>query len=52
MKLVCECGNEEAIESDVIIKKFELRNCGDGSMALVCKTCNKVVFIKNKENSK
>ena len=48
MKLMCKCGNIEDIKTDAKIDKFELRNCGDGTTALVCKNCNEVVFIKIK----
>ncbi len=50
MKLICKCGNMEDLKSDIKIKEFELRNCGDGSMALVCKKCNEVVFLQRKES--
>ena len=48
MKLMCKCGNVEDIKTDVKTERFEIRNCGDGTVALVCKNCNEVVFIKLK----
>jgi hypothetical protein len=50
MKLICKCGNIEEIESDKSIENFVLRNSGDGTIALVCKKCNEVVFIKFKNS--
>ena len=48
MKLMCKCGNVEDIKTDIIAERFEIRNCGDGTVALVCKNCKEVVFIKLK----
>jgi hypothetical protein len=50
MKLICKCGNIEDLNTDESIENFELKNCGDGTEALVCKNCHEVVFInfKNK----
>lgn len=48
MKLMCKCGNIEDAKSDLKIEKYEFRNCGDGTLALVCKNCSDVVFIKLK----
>ena len=50
MKLMCKCGNIEDIKTDNPIENSELRNCGDGTAALVCKKRSEVVFInfKNK----
>lgn len=50
MKLLCKCGNIENLKTDNHIEGFELRNCGDGTLALVCKQCNEVIFI-NLKNS-
>lgn len=50
MKLICKCGNIEDLKTDKKIDNYEVRNCDDGTIALVCKKCNEVVFInlKNK----
>ena len=50
MKLICKCGNIEDLKTDEKILNFEFRNCEDGTIALVCKKCNEVVFVnfKNK----
>ncbi|MBC8060925.1 MAG: hypothetical protein H7Y18_09685 [Clostridiaceae bacterium] len=48
MKLMCKCGNIEDLKTDVRIEKYEFRNCGDGTTALVCKKCNEVIFIEIK----
>ena len=50
MKLLCKCGNIEDLKTDKPIEVYELRNCGDGTLALVCKHCNEVVFINLKNN--
>lgn len=50
MKLICKCGNVEDIKSDVKIENYEIRNCEDGTLALVCKKCSDVVFLKLKNN--
>jgi hypothetical protein len=48
MKLICKCGNIEELKTDKPIKNYELRNCNDGTIALVCKNCNEVVYINIK----
>lgn len=48
MKLLCKCGNIEDLKTDKIIESFELKNCGDGTIVLVCKKCSEVVFINFK----
>lgn len=48
MKLMCKCGNVEDVKTDIKIQSFEIRNCGDGTTALVCKNCSEVVFINIK----
>ncbi len=50
MKIMCKCGNIENLESDVQTQNFEPRNCDDGSIAVVCKKCNEIVFLKPKNN--
>ena len=47
-KLICKCGNIEDIKTDKPFENFELRNCGDGTSALVCKICSEVVYINIK----
>jgi len=46
-KLICKCGNVEDIISDKPLESFQLKNCGDGTTALVCKKSSEVVFINN-----
>lgn len=46
MKIICKCGNIEDIKTDTKIERYELRNCGDGTTALVCKDCSQVVIIQ------
>ena len=48
MKLICKCGSVEELIKDKPLENFELKNCGDGTIALVCKKCNEVVFINLK----
>ncbi|MCB2294605.1 hypothetical protein LGK95_13935 [Clostridium algoriphilum] len=50
MKLMCKCGNIEDLKTDNEIVSFEFRNCDDGTIALICKKCNEVVFIKLKNS--
>lgn len=50
MKLICKCGNIEEIFTDKLIKNYIFKDCGDGTVALVCKICNDVVFIKVKNS--
>lgn len=50
MRLICKCGNVEELKTDEPTRNFQLRNCGDGSLALVCKKCNEVVFINLKND--
>lgn len=50
MKLMCKCGSVEEIKTDVKIESYEIRNCGDGTAALVCKNCSEVVYIKLKNS--
>lgn len=44
-KLLCKCGNVENIKSDKPLEQFELKDCGDGTSALVCKNCKEIVYI-------
>jgi hypothetical protein len=46
-KILCKCGNVEDIITDESLKNFQFRNCGDGTVALVCKKCNEVEYINN-----
>ena len=48
MKLLCKCGNVEDIKTDTLIETFKFKIIDDGSLILVCKKCNEVVFIKSK----
>lgn len=48
MKLICKCGNVEEIKTDTSIENYELKNCNDGTIILVCKNCKEVVFISLK----
>jgi hypothetical protein len=50
MKLICKCGNVEDLKPDKPNENFELRDCGNGTAALVCKKCNEVVYINLKSN--
>ena len=50
MKLICKCGNIENLKEDESIENFEFKNCGDGTIALVCKNCSEVVFIELKNS--
>lgn len=45
MKLMCKCGNIEDLKTDNKPINYEIKNCNDGTLALVCKKCNTVVFI-------
>jgi hypothetical protein len=46
MKLMCKCGNIEDLRTDNKPEKYEIKNCNDGTMVLVCKKCSEVVFIE------
>ena len=48
MKLMCKCGNIEDISTDTKMERFELRNCEDNTLILICKKCNDAIFIKLK----
>jgi hypothetical protein len=50
MKLMCKCGNIEDLKTDIKPANYEIRNCDDGTLALICKRCKEVVYIdfKNK----
>lgn len=50
MKLICKCGNVEELKKDTIPENFQLKNCGDGTLALICKKCNEVVYINLKND--
>ena len=45
MKLICKCGNIEDLQTDKTIENYELKNCGDGTLLLVCKKCSEVIFL-------
>ncbi|MFL0268533.1 hypothetical protein [Candidatus Clostridium radicumherbarum] len=46
-KLICKCGNVEDIITDKPLESFQFRNCGDGTVALVCKKCSDIEYIIN-----
>jgi hypothetical protein len=46
MKLMCKCGNIENLKTDNKPVNYEIKNCNDGTLALICKKCNEVVFIE------
>jgi hypothetical protein len=48
MKLICKCGNIEDLKTDKTIENYEIKNCGDGTVVLVCKKCNEAVFLNLK----
>ncbi len=50
MKLICKCGNIEDLKTNKPVENFEFINGGEGTVALVCKICNEVVFIKIKNS--
>jgi len=50
MKLLCKCGNVEDLKTDKHIERYELKNCDDSTVVLVCKQCNEVVFINFKNS--
>lgn len=45
MKLMCKCGNIEDLKTDNKPVNYEIKNCNDGTLALICKKCNEVVFM-------
>lgn len=45
VKLMCKCGNIEDLQTDNKPVNYEIKDCNDGTIALVCKKCNEVVFI-------
>lgn len=44
-KLICKCGNIEKIITEKALENFSIKNIDDGSIALICKKCNDVVYI-------
>lgn len=46
MKLMCKCGNVEEIKTDSKPEKYEIKNCNDGTLTLVCKRCGDVAYIE------
>lgn len=48
MKLICKCGNIEDLKTDEKVQCFEIKDCGDGSVVLICKKCDNAVFLKFK----
>jgi hypothetical protein len=50
MKLICKCGNIENLRTDRDIENYEFRNCGDGTIVLVCKKCSEAIFISVKNS--
>jgi hypothetical protein len=50
MKLICKCGNVEDIKTVNTPENFQFKDCGDGTLALICKKCNEVVYIRFKNS--
>lgn len=50
MKLICKCGNIEEINTDESLEKYEIKDCKDNTLILVCKNCKEAVFINLKNN--
>lgn len=50
MKLLCKCGNVEDITKDKQIERYEFKECNDGTIILLCKSCKEAVFIKLKNS--
>jgi hypothetical protein len=48
MKLICKCGNIQDLKTDNNIENYEVKNCSDGTVVLVCKKCNEAVFLNLK----
>lgn len=48
MKLICKCGNIEELKTDKPLENFGLKDCGDGTVVLVCKKCGEVEYINLK----
>lgn len=46
MKLMCKCGNIENLKTNNKTVSYEIKNCDNGTIALVCKKCNTVVFME------
>jgi hypothetical protein len=45
MKIICKCGNIEDLKTEIKLVNYDVRNCGDGTLALVCKKCNEIVYV-------
>lgn len=45
MKLMCKCGNIELLKTDNKPANYEIKNCDEGTLALVCKKCKNVILI-------
>lgn len=52
MKLICKCGNIEELKTDKKLDYYDIRNCDDGTIILVCKKCSVVVFISFKNEQR
>jgi len=50
MKLMCKCGNIEDIKTNTKTVNFDFKYCDDGTISIICKKCNEVIFIKLLKN--
>lgn len=49
MKLMCKCGNIEMLKTDNKPESYEIKNCDEETLALVCKKCNHVILFDFKD---
>jgi hypothetical protein len=49
VKLICKCGNIQDLNQESENKNFTVKDCEDGTLAIVCSKCEEIVFIKLKE---
>lgn len=50
MKLMCKCGNIEDLSKENEKSSFVIKDCNDGTLALVCTKCKEVVYIEIKSS--
>lgn len=50
LKLICKCGNIEELKTDSKLVNYEIKDCNDGTIAMICKGCNAIVFMNLNKN--
>lgn len=50
MKILCKCGNVEDLDKNKKLENFIIRDCEDGTIAIVCKNCKAINYLNIKKN--